>query len=335
MTTPPEPTEESIRSVRDASDRTILHYREWMTTNASSHLFRFARDSGITDRLRERQHTTEELCEQLSLDARTTELVLDCLASLGFVERYGDDVALARAGHLLCQYDHDLGDAIWATLSERSRGTADSAASVLEDEAYRCRIAATQWIHTSAAMQAAEMLEPERGTTSLLDLGCGAAVWSCAMAHRAPELSVTAVDHTKVLAAARGTVDSIELGSRFEFVASNPLDAELPEAGFDLVLLPQVLSGYGETDAQRLLQLAARSLKKGGRIAIPDLYVGPSKAGIDEVTQRLSVRLLTRDGEVRDLRTCQSLMLEAGFESIQFTYLAASSGGLAMLVASR
>ena len=348
MSMTPEQVQASQGAVRAAGDRTITQYQNWMETNGAAHLMRAARQSGITSRLREKQHTLEELCESLSLDPSTTNLLLGGLIAIGFVEQYEDDFALARAGHLLCQYDEDLGDSRWETLVDRLKDLAESqdsdANDAVESSDYRSRLAATQWIHTAAAMQAAEMLDiggddsgedgPPRGIR-ILDLGCGSAVWSCAMAHRDAYSTIVAVDDASALKAARSTAESIGLEDRFKSIESDPLSVTLGEQSFDLAILAQVLSGYSDSEAAGLLQKAAAALKPGGRLVAPDFYVGPGRAGLKESLSRLSIHLATPHCRVRDLPESQQIFLSAGLGSIQFTFLAASEAGMGMIVASK
>lgn len=340
MASSPEGAGGQAEQVRAAGDRTIEQYQQWMQTNAASHLMRAARQCGITARLRERQHTLEELCDSLSLESTTAGLLLDGLVAIGFVEHYGDDFALARAGHLLCQYDEDLGDSRWATLVDRLDRSKPDPES--EQDRYRSRLAATQWIHTAAAMQAAEILDlgspSEAGATEslrILDLGCGSAVWSCAMAHRDPSATIVAVDQAGALQAARTMAESIDLADRFRGIEGDPRHVTVGSEAFDLVVLAQLLSGYNDQDAAAVLSKAAASLRSGGRLVAPDLYLGPGRAGVKEAFGRLAVHLSSAGGRVRDLRECQGMFLAAGLTSVQFTYLAASEAGLGMIVAER
>ncbi|MDM4017341.1 class I SAM-dependent methyltransferase [Roseiconus lacunae] len=334
----PQESDQS-QSIRSAGDRTVQQYQDWMQINGASHLMRTARQSGITARLREKQHSLGELCEALSLNEDCAQLVLDGLVAIGYVEQYGDDYALARAGHLLCQYDEDLGDSRFESLLPKLKLTSSSNdGSTADTESFRNDLAATQWIHTSAAMQAAEVLDiGGEGMQGLriLDLGCGSAVWSCAMAHRDPESSVTAVDLAGPLESARSTAESIGLQSRLKTIEANPPEAELGEQEFDLAVLAQVLSAYSDEQAAGLLRKAVGAVRPGGRVAIPDLYLGPGKASLKETLGRIAIHLATPGGRARDLRKCQQMMTEAGLGAIQFTYLAASPMGLGMMVAEK
>ena len=167
-----------------AQEITLQQYHQWMKMNAATHLIRSAREIGIFAELRNGQRTLDQLCETASLRPESAKLLLDGLVAIGIIERYGDDYALSRAAHLLCQYDDDLGDRRWDALGDLVRGRRDRADS--DDQQHYDHQAATQWVHTATAMQVAEILniggEGEPSGIAILDLGCGSAVWSCAMA---------------------------------------------------------------------------------------------------------------------------------------------------------
>ena len=154
-----------------AQDQTFEQYQGLMQINAASHLIRVGRQAGLLSALREGQRTLDQLCEQLSLVPESTSLLLDGLVATGIIEKYEDDFALSRAAHLLCQYDQDLGDSQWEQLASQLKNN-DRAN---RDDQLRFNYqAATQWIHTPAAMQAAEILdiggEGEVSGPKILDL---------------------------------------------------------------------------------------------------------------------------------------------------------------------
>ncbi len=105
-----------------AQDITLQQYHQWMKINATSHLIRTARQINVFAELRKGQRTLEQLCEAQDLKSDPTSLLLDALIAIGIVEKYGEDYALARAAHLLCQYDDDLGDARWQRLADAAQG---------------------------------------------------------------------------------------------------------------------------------------------------------------------------------------------------------------------
>ncbi len=335
-----------------SQDRTLDRYQELMQINAAGHVIRAAREVGLLDELRAGQRTIEQLRESLGLDGEAIGLMLDCLISMNVVERYGDDHALSPVMQLLCQHDGDLGDSLWAGLSRRLTGGQRET----RDEAYLDAIAATQWIHTPAAMQVAEMLdvggEPDdvasaddlgipngsrsqRRPLRILDLGCGSAVWSCALAYRDPRATVLAVDQEPSLVAARRTADSIGLGDRFQTLAGVPESTELPVAGFDLVVIAQRLGVVPAESGDRLLRVAHESLAPGGRLVIIDLFRGPTKPRLAETIEALRLHVATSGGRMRTLAEAEASVVRLGFSKPQFTFIAASRVNLGLLLAHR
>ncbi|QDT03034.1 hypothetical protein K227x_14130 [Rubripirellula lacrimiformis] len=320
-----------------AQERTLAQYHGLMRVNASAHLLRVAREVGLIAALRSGQQTAEQLADSLQWAHHSAALLIDGLISIGIIEQYGEDYALSRAGHLLCQYDDDLGDAAWQKLASVVRG--DDQRSEHDDAERFAYVAATQWSHTSSAMQAAEILDIGEGGQysglKILDLGCGSAVWSCAIAHRDPESSVTAADTPAALEAAQSTADSIELTDRFTTIPGDPLTVELPADEFDLVLVAQRISCLDGKAGQKLLAKATRAAKPGGRVVVIDVFRGPTKPNLTECIEALRLDLGTRGGRLRSLEEAQADMQDAELQRIQFTFLAASDINMGMAVGTK
>ena len=337
-----------------AQDKTLDQYHNLMQMNAASHVIRAGRQLGLLSELREGQRTREQLRQALKLDEQPLALILDALVAIGIVEQYQEDYALSRAAHLLCQYDDDLGDSRWQKLAEHA--SAETNRQTHDDQPQFDYLAATQWIHTPAAIQAAEILNvgpgvgeadgsgAGRGSEALhssetplriLDLGCGSAVWSCAMAHRDPQAIVTAVDLPGSLDAARNTADSIGLSDRVEWVEAEPHQADLPQSTFDLGILAQRVSNLGDADARQLIERTINSVKPGGRLAVIDLFRGPTRPNFAEAIEALRLQLETRGGYMRTLEEIQQLLGETGLTDVQFAFIADSKVNLGIAVGTR
>ena len=315
-----------------AQDRTLDQYHEYMQINAVSHVLRVARQVGLIADLQQGQRTLQQLCENLSLQAEPVQLMLDALLAIGIVEKYDDDFALSQAAQLLCQYDDDLGDARWNDLAGSIKGTAAKP----DAESFFDGAAATQWIHTASAIQAAEILniggEDELAGPAILDLGCGSAVWSCAMAHRDAAATVTAVDQEAALQAATTMAESIELTQRFTTIQGDPQTVELPQDTFDIVVIAQRLCAMGDSAGKEMLQRAIGAAKPGGRIVVIDLFRGPAKPNLSESIAALKLRLETPNGRMQSLKSAQQMFAEANLGGVQFTFLAASRVNLGLMV---
>ena len=320
--------------VAQQGNRTIDLYGHLMQINASSHLLRTARRVGVIDELRSGQRTLDELCQAKFLNRDATELLLDALVAIGVVEKYGEDYAISQAGRLLNQYDQDLGDDFWETLPGLLTGATPREA--IDARPMEHRDTATQWTQTSAAMQAAEILdvggESSASGMRILDVGCGAAVWSSAIAHRDPESTVVAIDHEEVRTAACNTADSISLGERFEFRAGDPRTVELETDQYDLALIATRLHQMDDDAAATVLARTADAVRPGGRVAVIDLFRVPSRKNLTETIEALRLQIGTPGGRMRTLSEGEQMMAAAGLESVQFTFLPISRSGLGMCV---
>jgi 2-polyprenyl-3-methyl-5-hydroxy-6-metoxy-1,4-benzoquinol methylase len=324
------------RIIMSAQDRTLDQYHEFMQVNAVSHLLRTARQVGLIDQLRKGQHTADELADTLSLQTGTLALTLDALVAIGIVEKYDDDFALSRSAALLCQYDEDLGDERWETLADAIQGKPDVASGSREDAAYHAHIAATQWVHTPSAIQAAEILdiggEDEIQGPTILDIGGGSAVWSCAMAHQDAKATLTVVDHEGAIEAARTMANSIDLIDRFDAMVADPMKSNLPSEEFDIAVIAQRISALGDEMAGELMARAVAAVRPGGRVVVIDQFRLPSKPNLSETIEALKLNLETKQGYMRSLEDGKDLFAGAGLGLVQFSFLAASRTNLGLMV---
>ncbi|MBB3206858.1 precorrin-6B methylase 2 [Rhodopirellula rubra] len=346
-------------------DRTLDHYQELMTINATSHILRAARQIGLFDQLAEGQKTVETLAENLKIPQSRVFMLIQSLIAVGIIEQYQEDYALSSTARLLCQYDADLGDVTWNGLADalrRSPSDTPSDETTPNDSPITTKlqkrfdaIAATQWVHTPAAMQVAEILdlgsspadpaalegngalpdEQPHESIELLDFGCGSAVWSSAMAFREPAMRVTAIDNQAALVAASATANSIGLTDRFETRVGDVPGVSLPDTTYDMVVIAQRLHAFDPSQIRKILDTAMASLKSGGRLIVIDSFRGPHQPMLAESLEVLRMQIQTSDGDVPELPVAEQRMKDAGFENIQFTFIAASRIGLGMMIGSK
>jgi len=331
-----------------AQDRTLDHYQELMTINATSHVLRAGRWLGIFDQLAEGQKTLPMLADVFKIAPDRLLLLIESLIAIGIIEQYQDDYALSSTARLLCQYDADLDDATWEQLADTLRADRPRADQVADEQVPQQRfdsIAATQWVHTPAAMQVAEILdlgppredapETDASVLELLDLGCGSAVWSCAMGFRDPLMRITAIDQEPALVAASSTANSIGLGDRFTTRVGDPLTCRLEADAYDLVVVAQRLHSLTGNQIEQTLRRCREALKEGGKLVIIDSFRGPNRPSLAESLEALRMQIQTDHGEIPELAAAQSRIQRAGFANVQFTFIAASRVGLGLMVGSK
>ncbi len=318
----------------DAQQKTLDRYQALLEANATSHLVRAAREVGLLEALRSGQKTLTELAEICGLRSRPTRLLLDCLVALEVVEHYAEDYALSPVAQLLTQNDRDLRDGDWGRLVAALKADAPWPAP---DENARQNLAASQWVQTAAAMQVASVLEI--GTRNrgwhLLDFGCGAGVWSAAMAYRDPESRVTAVDTEGALELARQTADSIQLGERWHGLAVDPFSASLDADAFDAALIAGWLHTVGEEEVMEISERVLRSLRPGGLLVLPDIYRDEQVPELSKSLEALRVEVTTQLGRLRRPTEMQQMLQHVGYVDCQFAALSASRQRFGLLIARR
>jgi SAM-dependent methyltransferase len=315
-----------------AQQQTLSKYRELLRVNGAAHLLRVARQRGLFAALTPGQRTLPELAKHCGFTESLTHQWLTALSAIGVIEQYGEDYALAPVVRLLDESNSDLHDGWWALLDQPP--ASEAAQSALELR-YLREAAATQWTQTGVAVQLAEVLEigQERRGPRVLDLGCGAAVWSTAMAYRDPEIEVWAVGDDADLGLASQTAASVNLGSRFHPLIGDPLTIALPDHAFDLVMFAGQLRVRNDQQVVAQLKRARQAATHNGELVIVDQFLGPPPPALGASLEALRLQLATSGGTVRSPAAMEDLALAAGWTNCQFVFLTASTQDWGALVA--
>jgi len=157
-------------------------------------------------------------------------------------------------------------------------------------------------IGNSREMWQAAGVEPQPNTPRrLLDIACGCAIKSLALAQLDPVLHVTGVDTPRVLPVARDLAERMGLTAQTEFVAADLLTAD-PSTGlrtgfgvaqFDLCLLGQITHYLTPSQNRDLFRRMHTALRPGGLLVIDVPMTG---AQASEWTQIVSLLLWANGG---------------------------------------
>lgn len=302
-------------------------YVELLSTNATSHIVRTANQLGIIKSLRDGQKTAEEIAELCQVDQHSLGIFLDALIHTGLIENYGDQFALAQVTQLIPETLADLGDSYWKYLGSflcTGHSIAADDDNEQTEEDFLVSEASHEWMQTPAALAAAKVLEIGVGRRGLkiLELGCGSAVFSAALAHIDPTCEIVLVDSQDRLNQAQQTVNSIELGERVQFVSTDDYTkANRPSGSFQLVMIAGVLHRHDSDTVAKWLEQVARLVQDGGEICIVDVFPGLERGDKFRTYYQLELALRTRQGMIHDPLVIQENLGNVGFRNIQFAKL--------------
>ena len=295
--------------------------------NASSHIIRTANQLGILKSLRDGQKTAAEIAEMCQLNVDALERFLKTLVHTKLVEHYGEYFALAQVAKLIPDELGDLGDNYWKFLGSylcTGQSLPDDSDNAASEDDFLISAAANEWMLTPAAMAAAQALEIGTGRQGLriLELGCGTAVFSAALAHVDPDCQIVLADTSQRLNQAQQTVNSVGLEDRVQFVATDDYtQVELPGETFPMVVIAGVLHRHGPEIVAEWLQRVGRLVAPGGEVCIVDVFPGQEQGDRYRAIYELELALRTSQGTAHDPLTIQANLSKAGFHEIQFAKL--------------
>ena len=293
-------------------------YFELMTANGAARVFHTAIESGILDRLMQQALSAKELAETCGFAERATELLLESLSAMGLVAESEGRFQPTRVLAMMGSKYRDLGNAYWDHLpaflksGEPLLAMDDPTANA---EMYREQVQSLAWMMQPSAMAAVQAipLDVKADTIRILDVGCGAAVWSMAFASAHPNVQVVANDWEPVLEIARQAVAARGLAESYKFLPGNYHEVSFPEEMFDLILLGNVTHLESATSNAALFAKLKGSLAAGGRLVVFDVM--PEENGwLTAALYEMGLALRTQHGQVFSGGELSGLLAEAGLK---------------------
>jgi precorrin-6B methylase 2 len=226
-----------------------------------------------------------EVAERIHADTRGTGLLLHALAALGLLEKRQERFfnGPLAAEHLCADSAHDARAALmhqsglwnrWSHLTEcvRRGAPAPRDAGSAETEAF---IAA---MHHNASTRAPELIRalgPDP-VGRVLDLGGGSGAYSIALARAFPGCRAEVFDLDEVIPIAARNIASAGLSDRVAVRAGDLHTSDLG-SGYTLVLISAVCHMNSPQQNRDLVARAVAALDRGGRLAIHDFILEPSR----------------------------------------------------------
>lgn len=175
----------------------------------------------------------------------------------------------------------------------------------------------SEWrIADSLEMWRAAGVEPQpHRQRRLLDLACGCAIKSLALAQLDPGLHLTGVDSERVLPAARDLAARMGLTAQTEFVVADLQSAGFGSERYELCLLGQITHYLTPAQNRDLFRRLHASLKPGGLLLLDVPMTGPQ---ISEWTAITSLLLwVNGGGGTHSFEQYRDWLAEAGFDGVR------------------
>jgi len=237
--------------------------------------------TGILRLLAERDCTPTEIATELELDELAAGKVVRALTALGIAEAEGEHYR-AAAGlreHFLpgdrdvvpfLEHSHAMYEHWGETLEPWLRGEDWPVAERTPEEVRRFG-AAMRAMGAQMARRVADALDLE-DVERMLDVGGGWGQFAQAMCRVRPGLQATVLDRPEVVDRAQTELASTEFEERIDFLPGDYLATDFG-AGYDLVLLANILHQETSDRAQKLVRRGAAALAPGGRVTVVDFAI--------------------------------------------------------------
>lgn len=302
---------------------------------------------GLFDALAERPMTADDLARALEAQPRGVEALLRALSATGYVEaREGYYANSAMTRKWLIENEGFDGpsmmrfwDAALATLwpnapevirtGKRPVGIYEWVESDTElNFSFQQSLVATALI---SGMDIARKLALPPTAMRLLDVGGGHGVFSIMMCRAYPNLHATVIDSPAALEVAAGHIARHDMGNRVSLLPGDMWQIDW-DAGYDVVLLFNLLHHFDLATNLKLLRRAQASIKPGGTVAILDQIAGkvPGTATNAVISLVALMYHVFADGRVFEHDELDEMLTAAGFADVKFHKLSKLPGNSLM-----
>jgi SAM-dependent methyltransferase len=297
---------------------TLDDYFRLMSMKGGVEVFHAARRAGVLKAVAGGAATAEAVAGLCGLDARAAGLLLEALRAMKLVTRGAEGYQPAPVLQLLAGTYEDLSSQYWEYLSEylktgRPMQRLDDPAEQMKH--YAAQAGALHRMMMPSAVAAARLLGigTQFRNMDILDVGAGSGVWGLTFAQHDAGARVMAVDWPPVLAAAVEHARSAGLSDRFIACPGDCHAADFGTGCFDLAVVGNL--AHLETQ-ERLVALFRRlraALKRGGRLAIAEVFQGQPGGELNAALYELGLALRTEKGRVHGREALDGVLRASGF----------------------
>ena len=320
--------------VDDFANRDVLDEIEFGLVKAT--VLKAAVELEIFTRIAEGHHTVPALSRIGGTNERGTRVLLDALCFIGLLTKQHTEYRLSPTAEAFLvkgkpSYYGDaiLGDYAWDARGQLSKLLrtgkpllpaafsdafeamwAGAAASNLADWQRQIESANAFWDKVGVAVENLKTLR-------VLDVACGSALLSFALAKRFPIVRATAMDRPMVLPYVKQIAEALGVSSQVTLQAGDALNLDLRAESFDLILFGNITDYLSPEQNIGMFRKAYEALAPNGRVVIAapiadDDHKGPGQvpmAGIDML-------LFSPEGDVYTFVEYRGMLETAGFSEV-------------------
>ena len=184
--------------------------------------------------------------------------------------------------------------------------------------------AAMHSISTQPALALANLpiWQQGRGTlpTTILDMGCGSAVYSIALLQKHPQLTAVAADLPAMRPIIESYLKQYDVQDRAYFLGIDMFRESWPQAS--AIILSQILHDWNPTQCRLLLTQAFDALESNGLLVIHEkLTANHTHLPLANALVNLDMLIWT-EGQQFAPAELEKLLIDVGFQNITFTHTA-------------
>lgn len=277
--------------------------------------------------------TAADVAAAASASARGTRMLLDALVTLGLLMKERDHYALTPpAAQYLVRESPDYVGAVWegkmffepwehlTEVVRTGRPFRRLETSEAAEQFFPALVRALHVMSVAPARRMAEALGAGAGGDEglrVLDVACGSAVWSIAVAELDPRARVTAQDFPQLFETTREYLRRHGVEDRYDFLPGNLREVEFGEGLYDLAILGNIVHSEGEASSRDLLRRLRRALRPGGRVAVIDMIPNDERTAPPfPLFFALNMLVNTEEGDTYTLAEYAEWLRDAGFPHV-------------------
>lgn len=292
--------------------------------------------------LDQRPSTIAELCRDLKIADRSTDVMVTLFVSMNLLERSGDHVQLTPMAreHLVRTSPFYIGP-YYAALKDRpvtkdflevlrtdkpanwgSFKDERDWAQAMENETFAQNFTAAMDCRGVFLGQALSKKLNCARHTKLLDIAGGSGIYACALAAQHSHLSASVFEKTPVHKVAAAAIARRGYSGRVDVIQGDMFKDPLPK-GYDLHLISNVLHDWNQATVEAILRSSHAALVPGGMVIIHDVHINEEKTGPYPNAAYSALLMHATEGKCYSLSELYPMLRSIGFDNFTFTPTAA------------